>query len=81
MRSIGRSGSGGAGKRHYSLSLREIEVLEWVGHGKSAREIAVILNITKRTINAHALSAVRKMGAVNRTNAVAIAIRDRIIKV
>jgi LuxR family transcriptional regulator, quorum-sensing system regulator BjaR1 len=80
MRLIGRSGSRGA-KKPYSMSSREIEVLQWVAHGKSAREIAVILNITKRTIDAHVLSAVQKMGAVNRTNAVAIAIRDRIIKV
>ena len=80
MRLIGRSGSRGA-KKPYSMSSREIEVLQWVAHGKSAREIAVILNITKRTIDAHVLSAVQKMGAVSRTNAVAIAIRDRIIKV
>jgi FixJ family two-component response regulator len=44
------------------MSLREIEVLEWMAHGKSAREIAVILNITMRTIDAHALSAVQKWG-------------------
>jgi DNA-binding CsgD family transcriptional regulator len=81
MRLIGRSSSPGAKKRPYALSLREIEVLQWVAHGKSAREIAAILKITKRTIDAHALSAVKKMGAVNRINAVAIAIRDRIVKV
>jgi LuxR family quorum sensing-dependent transcriptional regulator len=81
MRLIRRSGSRRARERHYFLSLREIEVLEWVGRGKPAREIGEILGITKRTIDAHVVSAVRKIGAVNRTNAVAIAVRDSIINV
>lgn len=81
MRSIGRSGSRGAGKRPYSLTVREIQVLEWVARGQSARNIAEILHITKRTVDAHVVSAVRKIGAVNRTNAVAIAIRDHVINV
>jgi DNA-binding CsgD family transcriptional regulator len=79
MRLIGRSH--GARKTPYSLTARECEVLEWVARGKPAREIAEILNITKRTVDAHVHSAIRKIGAVNRTNAVAIAIRDRIIDV
>ncbi len=73
--------SRGARKRPYSLTRREIEVLEWVARGKSAWEIGDILHITKRTVDAHVHSAVRKIGAVNRTNAVAIAIRDHIIDV
>ena len=63
------------------FTKREIEVLNWVARGKSAREIAEILHITKRTVDAHVHSAIRKIGAVNRTNAVAIAIRDRIVEV
>ncbi len=73
--------SRGAGKRAYSLTPREREVLEWVARGKSALEIGEILHITKRTVDAHVHSAIRKIGAINRTNAVAIAIRDRIIDV
>jgi LuxR family quorum sensing-dependent transcriptional regulator len=73
--------SRGALKRPYSLTVREIQVLGWVARGKSAQNIAEILYITKRTVDAHVVSAVRKIGAVNRTNAVAIAIRDRIINV
>jgi LuxR family quorum sensing-dependent transcriptional regulator len=52
-----------------------------VARGKPAREIAEILAITKRTVDAHVHSATRKIGAVNRTNAVAIAIRNRLIEV
>jgi len=73
--------SRGAGKRPDSLTAREIEVLGWAARGKSAREIAEILQITKRTVDAHVHSAIGKIDAVNRNNAVAIAIRDRLIDV
>jgi LuxR family quorum sensing-dependent transcriptional regulator len=81
MRLIGRSTSWGGRNKPYSLTAREIEVLEWVAHGKSAWEIGEILNITKRTVDEHVRSAVRKIGVANRTHAIAIAIRDRIIGV
>ena len=71
--------SRGALKRPYSLTVREIQVLEWVARGKSARDIGEILHIAKRTVDAHVHSAIRKIGAANRTNAVAIAICDRIV--
>lgn len=79
MRLIGRSGR--ARKRSDTITARESEVLEWVARGKSAREIGEILKITKRTVDAHVQSAIRKIGAVNRVNAIAIAIRDRLIEV
>jgi LuxR family quorum sensing-dependent transcriptional regulator len=63
-----------------SLTVRESEVLRWVAHGKSAWEIGAILQITKRTVDAHVQTGVRKLGAANRTHAVAIALRDGIIK-
>jgi LuxR family quorum sensing-dependent transcriptional regulator len=66
--------------RPYSLTAREIEVLAWVARGKSASAIGEMLDITKRTVDAHVSSIVSKIGAVNRTQAVAIAIRDGLIK-
>jgi LuxR family transcriptional regulator, quorum-sensing system regulator BjaR1 len=63
------------------LTSREIEVLAWVARGRSAAEIAEILHIAKRTVDAHVSSVIFKTGAVNRTHAVAIAIRDRLIKI
>ena len=62
------------------LTPREREVLAWVARGKSASEIGEILHITKRTVDEHVQTAVRKLGATNRANAVAIAIRDGIIE-
>jgi DNA-binding NarL/FixJ family response regulator len=47
--------------------------------GKSAREIGEILNISYRTAEVHVGAAARKLGAVNKTHAVAIALRDGII--
>jgi LuxR family quorum sensing-dependent transcriptional regulator len=63
-----------------SVTLREREVLKWVAAGKSAWEIGEILNISKRTVDEHTQTASRKLGAVNRTQAVAIAIRERLIQ-
>jgi LuxR family quorum sensing-dependent transcriptional regulator len=64
-----------------SLTPREREVLAWVARGKSAREVAEILHIAKRTVDEHVQTAVRKLGALNRNHAVAIAVRDGIIEV
>jgi LuxR family quorum sensing-dependent transcriptional regulator len=52
-----------------------------VARGKSAWEIGEILLISKRTVDEHVKTAVRKIGASNRTHAVAIAIRDRLIDI
>jgi LuxR family transcriptional regulator, quorum-sensing system regulator BjaR1 len=63
------------------LTIREREVLAWAADGKSALDIGQILNISKRTVDEHSQTAARKLGASNRTQAVAIALRDRIIDV
>jgi LuxR family quorum sensing-dependent transcriptional regulator len=66
--------------RKSSLTSRENEVLQWVARGKSAWEIGEILNITKRTVDEHVQTDARKLGATNRTHAVAITLRDSLIK-
>jgi LuxR family quorum sensing-dependent transcriptional regulator len=63
------------------LTAREREVLSWVAAGKSAAQISQALKISKRTVDEHSQTAARKLGAANRTQAVAIAMRDRIIEV
>jgi DNA-binding CsgD family transcriptional regulator len=63
----------------YSLTPREREVLWWAAEGKSAWEIGEILHIAKRTVDEHTHNAARKLGAANRTQAVAIALRERLI--
>lgn len=68
-----------AAPRH-RLTPRETEALAWAAQGKSAWEIGEILGISQRTAEEHLAAAGRKLGAVNRTRAVAIAIRDRLIE-
>lgn len=63
------------------LTSREREVLAWSAQGKSAWEIGEILSVAKRTVDEHAQTAMRKLGAANRTQAVAIAIRHRLFEV
>ncbi len=53
-----------------SLSMRELEVLRWSAQGKTAGDIATILNLSERTVNFHINSAVKKMGMANKTAAV-----------
>jgi LuxR family quorum sensing-dependent transcriptional regulator len=62
------------------LTSREREVLAWAAKGKSASQISDTLRISKRTVDEHTQTAARKLGAANRTQAVAIALRDRIIE-
>jgi LuxR family transcriptional regulator, quorum-sensing system regulator BjaR1 len=62
------------------LTAREREVLTWAAHGKSAWEIGQILHIAKRTVDNHTQIAARKLGAVNKTHAVALALVRHLIE-
>jgi LuxR family transcriptional regulator, quorum-sensing system regulator BjaR1 len=62
------------------LTPREREVLQWVARGKSAWEIGEILKIGKRTVDEHAATAGRKLGAANRVHATALALRGKLIE-
>ena len=53
------------------LSKRELEILELISFGYSDKEIAYNLNISARTVQTHVTRTVLKLGARNRTNAVA----------
>jgi LuxR family transcriptional regulator len=52
------------------LTLREVEVLKWSAEGKTAAEVAIILDLKIRTVNFHIGSAKRKIGVTNKTSAV-----------
>jgi len=53
------------------LSAREIEILRWHADGKTASEIGEILHISMETVKFHTKNAVTKLGAANKTAAVA----------
>jgi DNA-binding NarL/FixJ family response regulator len=45
-----------------SLSDRELEVFEMIGHGKSTREIAGALNLSVKTVDTHRMHVKEKLG-------------------
>jgi LuxR family transcriptional regulator len=58
-----------------SLSGREIAFLRLASQGKTAGEIAAATAVTERTANFHIANAIEKLGASNKTHAVALAMR------
>ena len=61
--------------RQHPLTSRETECLKWAAVGKSEWEISQILGISEHTSEKHLLNAKAKLGASNRVQAVAEAIR------
>lgn len=61
------------------LTDREIECLSWIGEGKTSDEIAMIISISRNTVNNYITSIMNKTGAKTRSEAVAFAVRNRII--
>ena len=52
-----------------SLTEREIEALSWSAQGKSSTDIAVLMNVSERTVNFHITNAMRKLGVATRIQA------------
>ena len=63
-----------------ALTEREIEVLQQVSGGNRNREIAEHLAISEETVKVHVKHIMEKLGASDRTAAVAIAVRRGIIQ-
>jgi DNA-binding NarL/FixJ family response regulator len=62
------------------LTSREIEVLKHIAGGNRNRDIADKLFITEETVKVHIKHIMEKLGASDRTQAVAIAVRRGIIE-
>jgi DNA-binding CsgD family transcriptional regulator len=62
------------------LSSREKEILKWLMEGKSTWDISTILQISERTVKFHVDNTMKKLDAVNRTHAVAIALREKLVE-
>jgi len=68
---------------HYSdeaLTEREVEVLKEIAGGNRNRDIAERLFITEETVKVHIKHLMEKLGASDRTQAVAIGVRRGIIQ-
>jgi DNA-binding NarL/FixJ family response regulator len=69
---------------HFSgdgLSEREVEVLQRIAEGDRNRDIGKHLSISEETVKAHIKHILDKLGAKDRTQAVAIAIRRGVIHI
>ncbi|MBB6145770.1 DNA-binding NarL/FixJ family response regulator [Silvibacterium bohemicum] len=65
---------------HEALSKREIEVLEKIAGGNRNIDIAALLFISEETVKGHIKHIMEKLGASDRTEAVAIGVRRGIIQ-
>ena len=64
-----------------ALSPRQIEVLGHVAKGMTTKEISDIMGIGADGVNAHLRAIFSRLGAVSRTEAVAIAIQTQLLKI
>jgi len=64
----------GSGRTMRALTPRERECLKWVAAGKTDWEISQILNIAEQTAHGYVQSALSKLGARTRAQAVALAL-------
>lgn len=75
-----RSPKAGAAEPFSLLSGREREVLHLIADGLSAKEIAVRLDISTKTVEAHRTSLMRKLGVRKATELVRYALRHGLIE-
>jgi len=73
---VTESGSTDTFKHQFAVTGREADVLLWIAHGKTNREIGQILEMSPRTVNKHLEQIFRKLGVENRTSAAAVALRS-----
>jgi RNA polymerase sigma factor (sigma-70 family) len=62
-----------------ALTVRDIQVLELLSDGKSNKEIAQSLGISDETVKSHLKRLFEKLGVTDRTEAVALALRQNLI--
>jgi DNA-binding CsgD family transcriptional regulator len=69
----------GRAERDFELTERELECLFWIAEGKTSDEIAMILGISRNTINNYITSVMRKTGTKTRSEAIAYAVRNNLV--
>jgi DNA-binding CsgD family transcriptional regulator len=66
-------------EREFELTEREIECLYWIAEGKTSDEMAMILGISRNTINNYITSVMRKTATRTRSEAIAFAVRNNLV--
>jgi DNA-binding NarL/FixJ family response regulator len=79
---LGADGNGNhtAERPHIELTRREMEVLIGMSHGRSNSQIGADLFLSEDTVKTHARRLFRKLGAADRAQAVAIGLRQGLIR-
>ena len=75
----GKKGSSKKDDSVYSLTNREIEVLELLAEGKTIKEISELINLSSHTIKFHVANTYKKLNVQSQAGAVAKGIRHGII--
>ena len=63
------------------LTPRQLEILEQMTRGLTNADIARVLGISEPRVKEHVLTILSKLGAANRTEAVALALRKQLLKI
>jgi DNA-binding NarL/FixJ family response regulator len=66
--------------RGSTLTPREREVIKMLAEGNSVRQIAAILGLSIKTIEAHKFNLMRKLNIHNKAQLVTYAIQKKIVK-
>src|SRR5207244_1843369 len=64
-----------------TITPREREILKLLAEGNSVKEIAVILGLSVKTVEAHKFNLMRKLDIHNKAQLVTYAIQKKIIKI
>jgi DNA-binding NarL/FixJ family response regulator len=68
--------AGGAEADTKELTTRELEVLQLIVHGKSNKEIAIVLGVSVNTVSVHRANIMQALGIHNTAELVVYAIRN-----
>jgi DNA-binding NarL/FixJ family response regulator len=63
-------------KGPFDLTLQEMRVVELLPRGMTNREIGTVLGVSEHTVKTHLYNAMHKLGAKDRAEAAAIALRE-----
>jgi len=61
------------------ITTKELEILKWLKEGKTSWETASILNKSERVVKFHIDNILKKLNAMNRTQAIAIALENNLL--
>jgi NarL family two-component system response regulator LiaR len=75
-----RAATGGQQQADYGLTDRELEILRLMVDGLSNPEIATKLFVSRSTVKFHVSNILMKLGASGRTEAVSMAIHERLVE-